>query len=280
MIRSLLVPLDGSELSEQGLPLASRIARASGADVHLARVHVHAPGLMVANSPFPIEGAHEELVEEEKYLNEWAERLAEQGVSTGASVLEGPRVADSLLSHAIEVGADLVLISSHGRSGIGRLWMGSVARDLVGRTHLPVFVTRPGKEGAAATSDIRSVMVVLDGSVSAESVLPPAAELARTTGARMVLVHAAVSKRDEATAYLEDVAAPLRESGLDVTTHAMFGSRTSEDIARVAAATGADVIAMTIGGRGVSQGLRPKMADEVLRSTNLPLLLVRSYAAA
>lgn len=280
MIRSLLVPLDGSELSEQGLPFASRIARASGADIHLARVHVHAPGLMVANSPFPIQGAHSDLVEEEAYLNEWADRLAGEGVSTGASVLEGPKVADSLLSHATEVGADLVVISSHGRSGMQRLWLGSVARDLVRGTHLPVFITRPGKDGPAATTDIETVMVVLDGSVSAEGVLPPAAELARTTGARMVLVHAAVSRWEEATSYLDEVAAPLRESGLDVTTHPMFGAQTGQGIGRVAAATGADVIAMTIGGRGVAKGLHPRLADEILRTTDLPLLVIRSYAAA
>lgn len=280
MIRSVLVPLDGSELSEQGLPFASRIARASGADIHLARVHVHAPGMMVANSPFPIQGAHEELVEEEAYLNEWADRLTEEGVPAGASVLEGPKVADSLLAHATEVGADLVVISSHGRSGVRRLWLGSVARDLVRRTHLPVFITRPGKEGPEAARDLGTVLVVLDGSVSAESVLPPAAELARTTGARMVLVHAAVSRWDEATSYLDEVAGPLREAGLDVATHAMFGAQTGQGIGRVAAATGADVIAMTIGGRGIAKGLRPRLTDEVLRATDLPLLVVRSYAAA
>lgn len=280
MIRSLLVPLDGSELSEQGLPLASRIARASGADIHLARVHVHAPGMMVANSPFPVEGAHEELVEEESYLNEWTDRLTDQGLGADASVLEGPRIADSLLSYAGQVGADFVLISSHGRSGLRRFAMGSVARDLVERTHLPVFVTRPAKDGAAASTDIAAVMVVLDGSVSSESVLPSATELARATGARMILVHAAVSRRKEAVDYVEDVAEPLRLSGLDVTTHALFGTGTGDNLSRVATAMGADVIAMTIGGRSAGQGLRPRLADEVLRATDLPLLLLRSYAAA
>ena len=280
MIRSLLVPLDGSEFSEQGLPLASRLADASGADIHLARVHVHAPGLMVANSPFPLGGLRDEVVQEEAYLNDVADELSSSGMAADASVLEGPRVADSLSAYAEEVGADMVLITSHGRSGMRRFWLGSVANDLVRSTSVPVFVARPAREGAAAERvSIRTILVVLNGSVAAESVLTPASELARTSGARLVLVHVAAWSWDDATDYLEGVAAPLREEGLDVATHAMFSMGTGEGVARVAAAVGADVIAMTMGGRRQRRGIR-RLADEVLRSTELPLLLTRSSFAA
>ena len=282
MIRSLLVPLDGSRFREQGLALASRLARASGANIHLARVHVHAPGLMVANSPFPMSGAREEIEQEEKYLNDLADRLADAGTPADASVLEGPRVAESLSSHAEDVDADLVLMASHGRSGLRRLWQGSVASDLVRRTELPVFVTRPAPDGAAPSPvDVRTLLVVLDGSASAEGVLVPAAELALTTGARMVLVHAAVSTWEYATEYLDEVASSLRERGIEVMTHPMFGRGTGAAIARVAAATSADVIAMATDGRGRFGGrLRGTVADDILRSTGLPLLLVRSLATA
>jgi nucleotide-binding universal stress UspA family protein len=280
MIRSLLVPLDGSEFSEQGLPLASRLAEASGADIHLARVHVHAPGLMVANSPFPLGGVRESIVEEEQYLNDVAGRLADRGMSADASVLEGPRVADSLSAYADEVDADMVLIASHGRSGMRRFWLGSVASDLVRSTNLPVFVTRPGAEGAdAGPVDIRTIVVALDGSVAAESAIAPASELARTSGGRLVLVHVAGSSWAEATEYLEEVAAPLREAGLDVAIHAMFSTGTGEGVARIATALGADVIAMALGSRRVGRGIR-RLADEVLQSSDLPLLLVRSFFAA
>jgi nucleotide-binding universal stress UspA family protein len=282
MFRSLLVPLDGSEFSEQGLPFASRLARASGADIHLARVHVHAPGLMLASSPFPIGGVRDGIEQDDAYLSEVADRLTEEGMAADASVLEGPRVADSLSSYAEEVDADLVLMASHGRSGARRLWMGSVASDLVRRTDLPVFVTRPDLDGASRESiDVRNLLIVLDGSVAAENVLPPAAELAGATGARIVLVHAAASVWDEASDYLDEVATPLRERGFEVTTHAMFSMGTGAGIARVAAATGADVIALAIDGRGrLGKGPGRMMADEILESTSLPLLLVRSSATA
>ena len=280
MIRSLLVPLDGSEFSERGLPLASRLAQTSGADVHLAQVHAHAPGLMIANSPFPLGGVRDEIIEEEEYLNVVADRLTEEGAAADASVLEGPRVADRLAAYADEVSADMILIASHGRSGMRRLALGSVASDLVRSTHLPVFVTRPAQDGGArATSDVRTILVVLDGSVAAEDVLAPATELASTTGARLVLIHVAVWSRQDATEYLEEVAEPLREGGLDVTKHAMFSMGTGEGVARVAAALGADVIAMALGGRPAGRGIR-RIADEVLRASDLPLLLVRSYLAA
>jgi nucleotide-binding universal stress UspA family protein len=280
MIRSLLVPLDGSEFSEQGLPLASRLARASGADIHLARVHVRAPGMMIANSPFPLGGVRDEVMEEQEYLDDVADRLTDEGTAADASVLEGPRVADSLSAYADEVEADLVLIASHGRSGMRRAWLGSVASDLVGRTHLPVFVTRPSQDGAeASTPDVRTIAVVLDGSVAAEDVLEPASELARTTGARLVLMHVAAWSREEATEYLDEVAAPLRNGGLDVSTHTMFNTGTGEGVARVATALGADVIAMALGGRPGGRAIR-RLADEVLRASDIPLLLVRSLLAA
>ena len=279
MIRSLLVPLDGSEFSEQGLPFASRLAEASGADIHLACVHLHPPGLMIANSPFPLGGVRDDLVQEEQYLNGIADRLSDRGMAADASVLEGPRVADSLSAYADEVGADMVLLASHGRSGMGRLWLGSVASDLVRSTGLPVLVTRPVEGAAAVPVDIRTILVLLDGSVAAESVLTPATEVARTSGARLVLVHVAVWSWEEANGYLEEVATPLRAEGLEVSTHAMFSMGTGEGVARLAAALGADVIAMAMGGRRLGRGIR-RRADEVLQATDLPLLLVRSFLAA
>src|SRR5205823_6503664 len=137
MFRSLLVPLDGTPFGEHALPLAAGVARRSGAAVHL----VHVPG-----------GSGEAPRGRERaYLAEAAGRLVVRapGVTVGTRVLEGAGaegLADALLKHAGEVGADLLVLSSHGRSGLARWWLGSVADDLVRRTAVPLLLAHTADE--------------------------------------------------------------------------------------------------------------------------------------
>jgi nucleotide-binding universal stress UspA family protein len=214
-----------------------------------------------------------------EYLDYLAERLSRDGADTDASILDGPNVADTLASFADEVDADMVLMVSHGRSGFGRVWLGSVTDELVRHTSLPVLVAREDQPDFRI-GEAGNIAVVLDGSELAESALGPAAELARSTGARITLLYTA-GHGDGTTAYLEEIAGPLRASGLEVAKHPMYGKASGVGIARVATAMGADVIAMATRGRGKwKRAFLGSMADEVLRATRLPLLLVRPFATA
>jgi nucleotide-binding universal stress UspA family protein len=286
MLRSLVVPLDGSKVSEAGLPLAARLARAAGTELHLAHVHVtpvvdqrvdYNP--LPVETPFPIEGlaGSDEVPGEGEYLGYLAERLSRDGAVADASVLDGPNVADSLASYADEVDADMVLMVSHGRSGFRRLWFGSVTDDLVRHSSLPVLVARADHSSFRGDRG-GNIVVVLDGSELAESAVGPAAEFAQAIGARVTLLYTE-GDRNGAASYLEEIASPLRAVGLDVSSHAMFGAASGVGIARVATAMGADVIAMTTRGRGMwKRALLGSRADEVLSATRLPLLLVRPHA--
>lgn len=132
MIRSLLVPLDGSPFAEQALPLAVALARQAGAAIHLARVHV------------PVDLA----------LPEGVVRLAgETGLAVTAALLEG-RVADALEEKAKAASVDLMVLTTHGRGPLGRFWLGSVADTLV--RHLPM--PRRQRDGAwGCATQLRAV---------------------------------------------------------------------------------------------------------------------------
>jgi nucleotide-binding universal stress UspA family protein len=149
MLKSLLIALDGSKFGESSLPLAAAVARAAGAKLHLAHVHIpYEPEHLLASSAFQFEGVSIDeydklhLHQEEDYLAEMARPLGADGDGADAKVLTGDRVAASLAAHAAAIDADMVFISSHGRTGFSRAWLGSVADEMIRTTTLPLLVTR------------------------------------------------------------------------------------------------------------------------------------------
>ena len=136
MYRSILVPLDGSSFSEHALPVAWHIARRSGAALHLIYVRVPSDPGEIQAEPILDAGADASAAGQEHesdYLNGLRERL----VSTAAPPItyttaaeDGP-IARTLARAAVEGNADLIVMTTHGRGGLARLWLGSVADDLI-----------------------------------------------------------------------------------------------------------------------------------------------------
>jgi nucleotide-binding universal stress UspA family protein len=301
MLQSLLVPLDGSEFSERTLSLARGLAKATGASLHLAHVHVsHPPDHFLSNTQFQYEGLDLEEYEarhreqERAYLTEVGARLGGDA-PVDTALLEG-HVAEEIAEYAARVGADMVLITTHGHTGVSRMWLGSVADALVRITSLPLLVVHPA-HGGHVPGDVLSfkhVMVPLDGSDLSATILAPAADLARASGARMTLVHVvssaavmgtrifpllpddlspAVAKAHE---YLEKLADGLRGDGLQADTHVEEHEAPGRAIAALADRLDADVIALaTHGYGGLKRALLGSVADKVLRSSPLPLLVQR-----
>ena len=147
MLDSLLIPLDGSEFSEHTLPFARSVAKASGAQVHLAHVHVpHPPEDLLLNPQFQFEGVdmgeydQEYRSEEKEYLEVVAARFEDQtGVPVVQTLLDGD-VRESIQAYADEAHTDMILMSTHGRTGLSRFWLGSVADDLVRHLALPILL--------------------------------------------------------------------------------------------------------------------------------------------
>lgn len=124
MYRKIVVPLDGSDLAEQALEHAGSLARAFGSELYLVRVVPVAPLQVASGGPMgDMEG---EVAEAEEYLTSIARRLSDEGLTAHHAVRRGD-VAEEILQHAADVECDLIVICTHGRSGIARWVYGSIA---------------------------------------------------------------------------------------------------------------------------------------------------------
>ena len=159
MYARILVALDGSELAERVLPHAEALAGKFGAAVTLLR-GTTPPGAMISGAAAgaaPVAGPVVDptpIIEAERsdaatYLNAVATRLRALGLAVDSVQPEGP-AADVIIEEIQRSRADLVMMTTHGRSGLGRLVLGSVADEVLRRAPCPVFLVR-------ATEAARSV---------------------------------------------------------------------------------------------------------------------------
>jgi nucleotide-binding universal stress UspA family protein len=149
MYNRVLVPLDGSKTAEAILPFVLEIAGPLDVEVTLLRVVVPIP-------PSAVEGTRELTVEDvegrraeaQAYLDRLAAELRDRGVRVQTAVRRGDPAVE-IAAAAEELQADLVAMTTHGRSGLGRLLFGSVAEAVLRSTDLPVLMMRQtAKQGA------------------------------------------------------------------------------------------------------------------------------------
>lgn len=188
MFQRILVPLDGSQRAERSIPVAARMARTSSGFVILVRI-VETPveywsSLAQIPSATLVETAIEaEVAEAEHYLDALATSPRLKGITVQTVTLFG-QVAPSILSAANTYNADIILMSSHGYTGMKRWVMGSIAEKIARHATLPVLILRdssplPIASHAESMSPIRA-LIPLDGSVHAKAALSPAIELVMT----------------------------------------------------------------------------------------------------
>jgi len=313
MFNKIVVPLDGSKLAEGVLPHVIEVIRGQESQVYLLSASPltkkPAPGA-VSTQPASVDASNPQSIEQEliKYLQTVAKKLEPLACSVQVKVRFG-RPANEILAFASEIEADLIIMSTHGRSGISRWVFGSVADRLLRGASCPVLLVRA--EQAQSQASYQNILVPLDGSELAEQVLPyvkalihapkyPTKEKDRrvthiylisvlTTGlgdrtvtlltsyppgmqlATTALHHAEVQLQT----YLRSVAAALRDRGTAVHIAIREGSPANE-ILTYAAEIGADLISMTTHGlSGVSRWVYGNAADKVLQGTHSPVLLVR-----
>ncbi len=301
MYHTLIVPLDGSTFGEHALDSAGEIAAGSSAALELVRVHrVFHPG---SNG----DGARwEELTlrEEREYLDRVAgEVRARWKVDVSTRLLEGP-VADIICEHAQEAPAPLIVMSTHGRTGFSRAWIGSVADAVVRHATAPVLLLRCTDEEAAPSNvhQFHEIIVALDGSSFAEQVLPHALSLAHAASARLLLLRVvepltapapelpvayipAAEVFGETTRvlmtraedYVTALAQRLRKENpsLDVRGEVCLSESPASTIIEAANREHAEVVALATHGRGVSRLVIGSVADKVLRGGPGAVLAVR-----
>lgn len=301
MFRRILAPVDGSTFSEQGLPYAAHAARGDEAVLDLLLVHVrYAP---VSAEMTIIDEIEEWEVQQKQdetaYLEALADRVTrEYGVHTRAHTVDGA-VVKAVEWSVGEHGTDLVVLSTHGRAGLERAWLGSVADALLRQLEIPVLLIRPSAEvappGEPRRVDYDHVIIALDGGELAERALAPAVELAGTA-ARLTLLrvvappsamtspylpHAArltkeeMERREaEAGEYVDGVAERLRSTGHTVDGVVVVAYHAAHAILEYAREHGADLIALTTHGRGpVTRLLMGSVTDKVVRAADMPILV-------
>ncbi|MBI1918631.1 MAG: universal stress protein [Planctomycetes bacterium] len=318
MFRTLLVPLDGTPFGEQALPLAVSVARRSGATLHLVSVHV--PTVSV-EGPVLLDETQDlqEQGRERAYLAEVAGRVVARApdLAVTTQLQEGRQagvLADALLEYAAKAGADLIVLSSHGRTGLARWWFGNVADDLVHRTSLPLLLVHTSDASPCWEPEpvFRHILVALDGSPLAEQILAAVAPLGACMGseysllrvvepvpvpvadpafAAAVPVEAAVisSQQEAARAYLRRVSVRLRGELAASAVHACvvldpdpaeailsFVERTPGSAGSPDAHHPVDLIALATHGRsGLSRLLLGSIGARILKHTTVPLFLQR-----
>jgi nucleotide-binding universal stress UspA family protein len=297
--RSILLPLDGSPFAEHAVPWAAAIARKARARLRLALVHQSPPSPPVDQSGVRLYTKIELALRksEREYLRRVAARIKAAGAMQLATVtLSGPP-APALADYTREVGADLVVMTTHGRGGLHRAWLGSVADRLVRSLEVPVLLVRPG-DAVTPEPRLDEILVPLDGSRRAEAALPAALGMATLFSARLALIQAVepvvmmanvpvafpqaldeeltALRRREAHDYLDGVAALIRESGVETHASAVLAGSAVAGIQAAAMSPGVGMIALATQGHG---GLRRlvlgSIADKLVRTVEVPVLVTR-----
>jgi len=294
MISTILLPLDGSMLAERALPYAAAIARQSNARAVLVQAAEAHPFLGVDLTDAQVAAVNDI----EAYLHKAANRLTSGGVATQTHLAYDEPV-HSILDAVDREGADLIVMSTHGRSGLGRMLYGSVTDKVLRRATVPVLIVPSIVDHPWSAARQLSLLVPLDGSALAEEALDAAAMLVAPGQTQLMLLRVvepptypiygdgyAFVPFDEdaeiaaARTYLEEQTARLRERGWQVQSRVTVGYAAGA-IAAVAREQSADLIVMaTHGHGGLSRLLLGSVATSTLRQTTVPLLLTRPAALA
>jgi nucleotide-binding universal stress UspA family protein len=289
MSRTILVPLDGSPFAEHALPVAISIARRTGAALELIIVDRPPVSWVVPEVPLVMDEAFP-ATDGLAYLESLHARMPAD-VPVHLTRLEG-RPVPFIVKHITNAQPWLVVMSTHGRGGFSRLWLGSVADGVARQSPSPVLLVKPPAAAPelAAEKHFQRVVVPLDGSVASEEILDQALAIFGTAGVAYTLARVisplavehpvdpnVTSVRRSEThpeSLLEAEADRLRARGATVTHQLLVHDSPVNAIADLAADVEADTIAMTTHARrGVSRFVMGSIADKVLRSAPCPVLL-------
>jgi len=296
MFDKILVCLDGSELAAQILPYAKVQAVQFSSELHLLNV--------IERSGREREGGRPENPGMAAYLNRIAEPLLKEEIEVNCATVEGTP-GEAILDYAEQNEIDLIAMATHGRSGLKRAVLGSVAGFVLRGSGLPILIIRPREDGKKSSKDappITKILVGLDGSRLAEQVMPCATGEAVAFQAKLVLLRVvsapiaygpsipgavsapvqteAMLKQTEtdlgiARDYLEGLAEPLRKMGMQVETAATLGGA-GQAILQYAYQNDVDLITIaTHGHSGLKRAVFGSVADYVLRESGLPTLVIR-----
>jgi nucleotide-binding universal stress UspA family protein len=302
MLRSILVPLDGSALAERALPIALDIARRAGGEVHLVRAHV----------PLAIVGATAEgvftqdMLAADDALRDRAKRYVEQkaqdvakewGVKVSARVEDGTPGA-CITQAADDVNAGLIVMTTHGAGGFAPGWLGSVCDAVIRHSHRAVLALPENDAHAGSAFVPKQIAMALDGSSRADGIIPIARDLALLFGAsvevvRMVApfipndVASILTSSDRPDPYgidaetlaakdaIDNVVKGLSDAGVKARATVRVELSPVKALLAHVEETDPDLLALATQGRGVSRLFVGSVADKLIRGAKRPVLVLR-----
>ena len=299
MFEKILVPLDGSSIAQGILPCVKTLARGFRSGIILFHT---------AEAPVEPQGRQKKYAQEtldrirslaEEYLAGVAKELRRERFKVESKVGSGG-VASSITDFAEAEKVDLIAMSTHGRAGLARWMLGSAPDRVLRHAEQPVLLVRPTGETPVAQKGypLRKVIVPLDGSRAAEAVLPYVQELAKTLKLEAVLLQVIsaettvqfapigpdtwsipsdVLQRIDvvASGYLAGVGTELQRQGISVRWDVLRGSA-AQRIVEFAKQTPGSLVAMTTHGRsGLRRWVLGSVADQVVRASGEPVLVIR-----
>jgi len=297
MFKTILVPLDGSTLAEWALAPAGVLARRAGATIVLVRAPNVEPAYAGAESAYgliyPQQAVGRSSAEARDYLRAIQTRLTARGIANRTVVAEGDP-ATAIVDLASQSKADLIVMSSHGYSGLARWLLGSVAEKVLRAAECPELVVR-------SQQALRHVLITLDGTELSARAVEPAIEIAQALGANVTVlrvvpeladeqIHAldqfetglgprlVQEVREDAECYLQKVAERFDELGLHINAEVRSGPAANA-ILEYAVHHAIDVIAMATHGRsGLQRWVYGSVTEKVLRAADTSMLVVRPRA--
>lgn len=299
--KRMLVPLDGSELAEVVFTYAKELAGRLGTDIILFHVCAPEEGALLPMRRAYIERSVETIRRQsEELLKKSGAQPGSKSIEVRGEVATG-YPAEEIIRYAEANDVDLIVMATHGRSGIKRWTMGSVADKVLRASGIPVWLVRAElpKEIVYDQLPTRKILVLLDGSGLAESVLPHVEAVAKQHDAGLVEVvllgvsepmllpsyypatlplnwddHITRCKREN-EGYLTKVEKRLSDAGLKVKTEALVG-KPADAIVDYASKNPVNLIIMSTHGRsGIGRWVFGSVAERVLLGVTSPILLVR-----
>jgi nucleotide-binding universal stress UspA family protein len=294
---TILVPLDGSDFAEQALPLATSLARSTNRQLQLVLVQE------IPLWPDETGATNIDMIKRivhadgETYLRSVEQRFMGPDLVLNSVALpaEGRPVGQVLSEYIQDNPAEMIVLASHGRGGVKRAWLGSVADYLLRHVNVPVIVTRPG---CAAEPQSDQILVPLDGSPLAETVLADVCAIAAAANTNVTLLQVVqpvmhtlstpeapyvafdaeltAMQRGEAENYLGGMEEVVRARGITCTSYTIVAHNVAEAILEVARPAHCTMIAMaTHGLGGVRRLLLGSCTDKVIRGAEVPVLVYR-----
>jgi len=298
----LLIPLDGSKTAEQVLPWARVFAEGFKLPVELLAVIDVETLLTSADKARHYDKLVEQMSGDSRaYLERISGRFV--GARVTRSIEQGG-AAELIVKKAEADKGTLIAMTTHGRSGLNRWLLGSEAEKVLRATTNPMLLVRADHEGVTEqTAGLTSVIVPLDGSELAETVLPSVIRIAKKLRLEVFLIrvysnpysgfisgggHYAVNVdklmediRDQARKYLEAKMTELGKRGVEEVSYLLQEGNAADEIVSIAEQTPESLIAMCSHGRsGVKRWVLGSVAETVLRHANNPVLVVRPTIAA